>query len=867
MQIPFILGIVLTLTGCGASYDTVKPNMTNKVNQVSYKKVAVLKDDSAINDINRKMGGIILDMKIIPYGNDYVSAKLSVDRYIRFDYIAPLRTWSLHDTSVTEEEGVPANFILTQKIKLPAYKIGINTFDLNDKGNFAYISDKKTIKVVKKIPTDSLKYLSKNSNYSKGNNILTIKTKKAIEQIQFQPKSNNLIVLLENGDIELWNFTKNKKLKTLIKNNKVTSIKVSPKGNYLLASNQKVSKLINIKNNKIVLSIKDYVTAVDFSDNENLLALTGTSKKVSIYNINNKELIQTFEHAHKGLVYGLVFSPVNEETLITAGQDGAIKNWNLLNTVKPLSIKYNTYDNKSHCNAEWLNKQYFPKTSQSLQSFKKRYNPEVTECNILGDKEQVIRFTKEDTLHSYMTSLVDTLVNKYVLIKQEWIAVDVLDSYTGLAKKEIYDWKRSQGYTTVFTNKGTADENVENRFTYNKADYQKFLNTDKKILAYKAQAIKNKTEEYTHLIPQMNAGSIYGLISYGKNIYTYGTGYQNKFSYYQTKTPNVRLGTGIYKYKFDFSNSNQQNIYEAIDKDTFKGAGHTKYVIKTKNEHTIITIRDNLVQFFDYKANKLVDVIAENAKVTSVAYDKKSELLAVGLANNVIKLWDTKNQKPLSQLNGHNGEITALEFVNNGAILISGAYDESAIIWDIKTKKKIKQLRGFERAMKRMLVLPKQKMVAMISSGNNNSDILFYSLKDFKLVKKVSPSAGIIRGVASTKQGKSIILASSGETFNKQKGHILLTLDTDSFKITKKYYNPPFKFIKGLVANEESNTLYAIGSSSTFQRLDLHNLRVVDTLQNMKDDKYGWGIVHAVGVTEQNTPIVADGKGVISIYK
>ena len=814
------------------------------------------------------MGGIIVDMKVVPYGSNFVSAKLSVDGYIRFDYIAPLRTTSNSSMSITEEVGVPANFLLTQKIKLPSYKIGINVFDLNNKGNFAYISGKNTIKVIKKIPTDSLKYLAENSNYSKGNNILTLKTKKAISQITFQANSNNLIVLFENNNIELWDFTKKKKIRTIVNaKKKVTSVKVSPNGSYILVSTNTNTQLINLKSNAPVISISSNITASDFSKDEMLLTVTGTSSEVMVYSLSSKKLVQKFLHNHNGLVYALSFSPVNNQTIITAGQDGIIKSWDLLNTKSAVSKTYNAYNKKSNCNADWIKKQYFSKTSKSLKEFNEKYTPQTTQCNILGDKNQVISFANKKILHPYMTALIDTLVNKYQPVKQEWINVDVYGSVTGLAKKEIYEWKRSQGMTTVSVNKGTADEKLVNKYIYSEADLESYLKTDKKIAIYKKQAITQKTEEYTHLIPQMNAGAIYGLITLGDKVYPYGTGFQKKYSYFKTRTPSVRLGYGIYQYKFDFENLNAQNLYQVIEKDTFKDAGRTKYVIKTKDDHTIITVKDNLVKFFDYKSNNFVDVIAENAEVKAVAYDKKNNILAIGLTTNLIKLWNLKTKQSIGQLVGHKGEIVALSFAKEGNVLISGAYDGTAIVWNMQTKKKITQFKGFERAAKRIQVLPKQNMVAIISSGNSNSDVFFYSLNTFKLLKKVSPEAGIIRGVTFNKEGKRVILASSGEVLHRNKGHILLTVDTNTFKVTKQYYRPNFTYIRGLVANEKTHTLYAIGNSSRFEVLDLNTFVKIGTISNMKNDKYNWGKIYSVGTTEQNTPIVADGNRLISIYK
>jgi len=858
-----VLSIFL-FTGCGASYEAVKPNIKPSVQPVAYKKVAYLKDDSAINN-----DSIVLDMKIVPYGNDYLATKLLADKSIVFDYISPLKTSTFNSgITITEETNTPVNFRLIEKLKLPAYTIGIHTFDLNKKGNFAYISNKNTIKIIKKIPTDSLEHLAKNRNYSKGNNILTIRTKSAVQQVQFQQNSNNLIVLLKNGRVELWNFLKKKKLKTLVSaKNKTMNITVSPNGNYLLISNNKNSKLIRLKNQKDILTITDDLITATFSNNETLLATTDKHGKVSIYDINKHVLKQTFQHHHKGLVYGLVFSPINQETIITAGQDGSIKIWDLLNTTEPLSVKYNTYNHSSNCNRQWIEKQYFSYPSKSLQKFNKKYRPQATECNILGDKKQVINFANKGILSTYMSSLIDTLVNKYTAVKQEWINVDVLDSESGLAKKEIYDWKHSQGMTSVSVNKGTPNEHTENRYIFNQEDYNKFLNTNKKILAYKTQTIQKKTEEYTHLISQMNAGAIYGVIPYGRHLYFYGTGYQKKYSYYQTQTPNVRLGSGIYEYRFDFSKSNQQNIDEIIEKDTFEAAWHTRYNIKTKDAHTILTLKDNLVQFIDYKKNKLVDIISENAETTAIAYDKAHALLAIGLSNGLVKLWDIKKRQPIGQLSGHTSEIAALAFAKNGTVLISGAYDNSAIIWNVKKKTKIKKIADFSVGVDKIKVLKNKDMLIMISHGYENSDVFFYNLKDFKLLKKLSPEIGNINAITSIKDNKKLILGSSGETFNRNKGQILLTINTNTFNSTKMYYNPPFTHIEGLVADEKNNLLYTIGSSSTILRLNLDDFSVYDTIKNMENDKYGWGKILAVGTTEQNTPIVADGNEIISIYK
>ena len=844
---------VLMISGCGPSYESVKPNITSKPKQVKFKDVVDLQKDRTIQNHDEKMGGIIIDLKIAPQDKNFLVAKLTVDGTIHFDYISYLETVIDNGSMlIVQEAGVPPNFLLTEKVYLPVYKVGVNVFDLNNYGNFAYISDKRTIKVVKKIPTETLSLLAKNHNYSRGSNVLTIRTRKDISQMSFREDSNNMVILLKNGDIELWNYLKKRKIRRIAKHIKnVNFIATSPKGKYLLVSTNKKTKLIDLSRNKTVMEIKGDMSASSFTKDESSLAVAGVSGEVKVYDLKTRKLKSTFKHKHKGLVHAISFSPIDNNTLITAGQDGVIKSWNLLNTKYAVSKTYNTYNHKSNCNVDQVMKNYFEKTSDSLKSFRKRYNPKTTECNILGDKRQVISYAQRGILYPYMTSMIDTLVNKYEAVKSEWINVDVTASVGGLATDDIYRWKEKHSYTS-------RDENGKEYKSYSRSEFMDYLKNDKKIQKYKKQAIAKKTDLYTHLLTQMNGGAIYGLVPFGDKIYPYGTGFEEKYSYYQTDTPEVRLGYGMYQYMFEFENTNIQHIYRVVEKKSLDGAGYTHYTIKTKDDHTIITIKDNLVQFIDYKNDKISLEVAENDDIKAVAYSKDSDTLAIGLSNGKIKLWDLKKKVSIGTLTAHTADISALSFAKKGTILISGAYDEKAIVWDVKKRAKIVELNGFERAAKTIKVLPKQNLVAIVSSGIDNSDISFYSLKNYKLAKKISPEMGRIRGADTIDDGKHILFAS-----NKH----IASVDTKSYKTRYGSYKASFHNIKGIAANKDRNMIYAVGNTSTFDLLNLRSFDNVGIIKNMKKDKYGWGKIYGFGKTEQSTPVVSDGNNIISIYK
>ena len=60
-----------------------------------------------------------------------------------------------------------------------------------------------------------------------------------------------------------------------------------------------------------------------------------------------------------------------------------------------------------------------------------------------------------------------------------------------------------------------------------------------------------------------------------------------------------------------------------------------------------------------------------------------SNILASGLADTTIKLWDVTNGQLIRNLTGHTGGIEwSLETINNGKILLSGSLDHTIRKWN-----------------------------------------------------------------------------------------------------------------------------------------------------------------------------------------
>ncbi|KAG0668478.1 beta transducin [Maudiozyma exigua] len=85
---------------------------------------------------------------------------------------------------------------------------------------------------------------------------------------------------------------------------------------------------------------------------------------------------------------------------------------------------------------------------------------------------------------------------------------------------------------------------------------------------------------------------------------------------------------------------------------------------------------------------------AKPAEVTYLKYHKDTNLLAVGYADGVIKVWDLMSKSVLLSFNGHKSAITTLEFDVTGTRLISGSRDSNIIVWDLVSEIGLYKLRS-----------------------------------------------------------------------------------------------------------------------------------------------------------------------------
>jgi len=90
---------------------------------------------------------------------------------------------------------------------------------------------------------------------------------------------------------------------------------------------------------------------------------------------------------------------------------------------------------------------------------------------------------------------------------------------------------------------------------------------------------------------------------------------------------------------------------------------------------------------------KLLKLSTGSAGVASVAWNRDSRYLAIGLQNGHVLVWDLASGKALVKMRAHKGQVWSIAWSSDDKRLAT-AGDEIGAIWDASTGEKLQALRG-----------------------------------------------------------------------------------------------------------------------------------------------------------------------------
>ena len=764
----FITGL---LSGCGVSYEGVKPTVVKPAKKAIY-DIDVNRNaffySKEISSYNADMG--VIDLRMAKNSLDYpVSAYINAVKVIVIRYKDP----------TTSESG---------ELLLHSALTGENVFDMRD-SHFVYM------KTVKKLAYYDIEKFSNR----KIRGIKYLKTRTAMKKVFIVPntEAKKLLTLTKDNKIVLWKVGKRIGFDKILYKAPldVQKIILSPSGKYIAYTDKTSVHILALgKKAKEIAKfpLKD-ITALNFSPSEHKIAVATKNATVVEYSIADKKEIQQFSIGYREYANGISYADGEENIIVTASNRGYMKTWVLIANKYIAKTSYHLIQHSpdiiDYCTErnKFIDVWY---ESRKETSFYKKYAPVETQCSLFGSKEQVIAFGNRGILNKYINAYIESM---------------------HLTPKQMKQYKTD------------VKINLQLRkwfFALNGGQYYGMQKIFGKIFAY-GTGHRGNHFGFTAVVIDKTKPSLF----VAANILNSYAGVMKNYTYDLGKADSFR---------YTYYNAVDQYDLLAVNKFTSDKEYHGTYLrVEGINKERVIAAKANKVEIWDVSSEpKLQNVIVENGEVSALAYNKKKNILAIGSTSKVIKIWDLNSMKIIGKLSGHTYKIRSLAFYKDGEKLISsGYYDKSVRIWDIQKMKNIKTLTYKCRSVQEVAISPDQKSFAvdirMETSMSNlieHSFINIYESDTYKLKQTLKPKIGYIRDFKYSEDGEKIYAVSAGIALEKKRLHRFAKIDLTRGKTDIYKFSPDFSYVTDFVVLKDEKAVVVSGTSQNLLVLDLKTL-------------------------------------------
>jgi len=170
--------------------------------------------------------------------------------------------------------------------------------------------------------------------------------------------------------------------------------------------------------------------------------------------------------------------------------------------------------------------------------------------------------------------------------------------------------------------------------------------------------------------------------------------------------------------------------------------------------------------------------------VTSVAWTKKGDHLAVGTNSGVVQIWDVKTGKRLRTMTGHSARVGTMSW--NSSILASGSRDRTIYFRDVRLKQNFTdELKGHRQEVCGLKWSPDCNQLA---SGGNDNKLFIWSLQNSGAgpVERFGAHTAAVKAIAWSPHQHGVVCSGGGTAdrcirfWNTLQGTSLNCIDTGS---------------------------------------------------------------------------------------
>ncbi|PNF16807.1 Fizzy-related protein [Cryptotermes secundus] len=159
------------------------------------------------------------------------------------------------------------------------------------------------------------------------------------------------------------------------------------------------------------------------------------------------------------------------------------------------------------------------------------------------------------------------------------------------------------------------------------------------------------------------------------------------------------------------------------------------------------------------KVTRLLDLSEDGNSVTSVAFNKQGNLLAVGSTYGGVQVWDTVVNRQLKMMQGHAGRVGTLAW--NGNILSSGSQDTFILQHDMRMPSLVAERRlvGHQEEVCGLKWSPDNKYLA---SGGGDNCLFVWDLHSLSPLQKYTRHLSAVKAVAWSPHHHGILASGGG---------------------------------------------------------------------------------------------------------
>ena len=99
-------------------------------------------------------------------------------------------------------------------------------------------------------------------------------------------------------------------------------------------------------------------------------------------------------------------------------------------------------------------------------------------------------------------------------------------------------------------------------------------------------------------------------------------------------------------------------------------------------------LSDHTIRLWDVNSGTQLQLLSgHNDLVWSVDFSPDGRFLASGSSDRTVRLWSLENGSALRALEGHTGDVNTVNFSPDGSLLASGSDDKTVCLWDVSVMK------------------------------------------------------------------------------------------------------------------------------------------------------------------------------------